>query len=216
MIRCNNCGWENPDHNTKCEKCNAPLQSGVSYQPAHPVAASEQNLNKTVNEFVAFPEVPSSHICPNCSYPLREGASVCPNCGHGTTTKEPQGMPQVQPAQVYQHPNAVKGTVNPWVQVAPQNKCTLTPVKQNSETETPAPHQFKGDSHELNRGNLDAENMTITSNIQAVLNCENGQWYIEDKSAQHTTFVYVGRKTPVKNGDIILMGNRQFIFTEDK
>jgi|GEM_PF-5192356 len=24
-MRCKNCGWDNPDENTKCEKCNAPL-----------------------------------------------------------------------------------------------------------------------------------------------------------------------------------------------
>lgn len=29
-MRCNYCGWENPDGNQRCEKCNAPLISGAS------------------------------------------------------------------------------------------------------------------------------------------------------------------------------------------
>ena len=45
--------------------------------------------------------------------------------------------------------------------------------------------------------------------------CEDGQWYIQDKSAQHTTFIYAGEKTALKDGDVILMGNRQFIFHID-
>ncbi len=26
-MRCSNCGWDNPDQNTKCEKCDAPLEN---------------------------------------------------------------------------------------------------------------------------------------------------------------------------------------------
>lgn len=29
-MRCNNCGWENPNGSTVCEKCNVPLISGAS------------------------------------------------------------------------------------------------------------------------------------------------------------------------------------------
>lgn len=233
-MRCNNCGWENPDHNTRCEKCNAPLQGGASYQPAQP--AQQHNLNSTVIESEVFPGAPAqgqqapyqqagaSNLCPKCGYPLRDGSQVCPNCGGQSSTERetPQFASQAahntgaQAAQVHQQPKQVTGTVNPWVQVAPAAKVTLTPVKQDTEAQAPAPQQFKGDAHELNRANLDAENLTITSKVQAVLTCENGQWYIEDKSAQHTTFVYVGKKTPINDGDVILMGNRQFIFTEDK
>lgn len=74
---------------------------------------------------------------------------------------------------------------------------------------------MKGDNHELNRENLDPDNQTITSKVQAQLICEDGQWYIQDKSSQHTTFVYAGEKTAIKDGDVILMGNRQFVFHID-
>ena len=212
-MRCNNCGWENPDTNTRCEKCNAPL-SGVSSRPAYepPVA---QNFNKTMNEAAFFPDagVSAANVCPECGYPMRAGAETCPNCGHGATLRDSDvRQPQQPAAQVHQQPRPAQGTVNPWVQVAPQAKCTLTPVKQDTEVETPSPQQFKGDRHELNRQNLDADNMTITSKVQALLVCEEGQWYIEDKSNLHTTFIQVNKKTALKDGDVILMGNRQFVF----
>lgn len=214
-MRCNNCGWENPDTNTRCEKCNAPLSGGASNQPAYAPQPAAPVLNKTVSEAVVFPEAgaPAANICPQCGYPMRAGVDICPNCGHGATAREAQAFQAPQPqAQVHQQPRAAQGTVNPWVQVAPQTKCTLTPVKQDSEAEAPAPQLFKGDSHELNRANLDAENMTITSKVQAVLSCEDGQWFIEDKSSQHTTFILANKKTALQDGDVILMGNRQFIF----
>jgi rubredoxin len=203
-MRCSNCGWENPNHLTRCEKCNTPLSS-PSYQAA-PAAAPQQNYNKTVNEAAIFPDVPAqdANVCPQCGYPMRPGVTECPNCHYGAQVASAPAPKQVKvsPAQ---------GTVNPWVQVAPTAKCVLEPIAQEG-VDSPAALHLKGDAHELNRANLDPENQTITSKVQACLTCEDGQWFIEDKSAQHTTFIYAGQKTALKDGDVILMGNRQFIF----
>ena len=205
-MRCKNCGWENPDNLTRCEKCNTPLD-GASFNAA-PAVAPQQNYNKTVNEAVVFPETPGgANMCPQCGYPMRPGVTVCPNCHYGDTEMEPQAQPVAK--QVKATPE--NGTVNPWVQVAPANKCVLEPVAQEG-VDSPAALHLKGETHDLNRANLDPENKTITSKVQACLTCEDGQWYIEDKSAQHTTFIYAGEKTALKDGDVILMGNRQFVF----
>ena len=29
-MRCTNCGWDNPDENVRCEKCNSPLGNKVN------------------------------------------------------------------------------------------------------------------------------------------------------------------------------------------
>lgn len=213
-MRCKNCGWENPDNLTRCEKCNTPLD-GVSFNAA-PAAVAQQNFNKTVNEAVVFPDAPvgGTNVCPQCGYPMRPGVNVCPNCHYGSTEIEPQARPAaapVRPASKQVKATPAQGTVNPWVQVAPANKCVLEPVAQEG-IESPAALHLKGDAHELNRANLDPENQTITSKVQACLTCEDGQWFIKDKSAQHTTFIYAGEKTALKDGDVILMGNRQFVF----
>ena len=231
-MRCKNCGWENPDNLTRCEKCGTPLSGGAPYQAA-PSAAQPQNFNKTVNEAMVFPEVtpaaqaaPTFHapvqesglFCPKCGYPLRAGVHVCPNCHATTTEPEVESGPISKAASPKPQQVAApvgSGTVNPWVQVAVGAKCSLEPVAQDG-VETPAALELKGEAHELNRANLDPENQTITSKVQANLFYENGQWFIEDKSVQQTTFIHADGKTALKEGDVLLMGNRQFIFHAEK
>ena len=55
-------------------------------------------------------------------------------------------------------------------------------------------------------------NNTITSKVQAVFECINGVWYLVDQSEQQTTFVLANQPIALKKGDILLMGNRKFIF----
>ena len=205
-MRCNNCGWDNPDHLSQCEKCGNGLQAqGGGYVP---VQAPVNNYNKTVGEASAFPDmtegtqVDMGGNCKKCGYPLRVGTSKCPNCGwdNQAVVVQQQGVNNT-PAM---------GTVNPWVQVKTR-KCTLSPVAQEG-VDTPEPIHLKEEHNDLNRSNLDAENPTITSKTQAHISYENGKWYIEDRSSQHTTFLYVQGKTELHDGDIILMGNRQFVF----
>ena len=60
-MRCNNCGWINPDDLTKCQKCNQPLVAERIV-----VEKSERDIQK----------------CPECGYPVSEDSSKCPNCGY--------------------------------------------------------------------------------------------------------------------------------------
>ena len=227
-MRCNNCGWVNPDGATKCVKCGQALSGGAGNGGA--AASCGENLQSTVREGVVFPDDAGGNVggnaagvsCPRCGYVLRPGSVVCPNCGHnvnGQETNPEAGCRGAGAAGTGARSgaangggNAVGGTVNPWVVVAPQAKCSLTPVAQAGETETPRAWSLKGDRHELNRANLDEDNNTITSKLQAVLTCEDGQWFVEDRSQQKTTFVRSEGKMALKDGDVILMGNRQFVF----
>ena len=72
--------------------------------------------------------------------------------------------------------------------------------------------RFTGENIVLNRDNTDPGNPSITSRVQAELTFEDGAWYLLDKSALRTTFVHAGRKTKLEDGDVILLGNRRFIF----
>lgn len=73
---------------------------------------------------------------------------------------------------------------------------------------------YQGEQTVLNRANTEHNNMYITSKQQAVIVNENGKWYIEDKSELQTTYLYVSGKREIHSGDIILLGNRRFIFEE--
>ena len=198
-MRCNNCGWNNPETNSKCEKCGATLSASRQF---HQADVSE-NLKKTIVDAEAFGKPVTENTCPKCGYPMREGTTVCPQCGYGA----PGNVGQ-QPVVHFQK----QETVNPYVNLNAVHSCTLTPIARADESNVPAPQSYTGESIELNRENTDNGNMTITSKVQAQLRFENGNWYIEDKSSQKTTFVLAKEKVALKDGDVILLGNRQFVF----
>ena len=107
--------------------------------------------------------------------------------------------------------NNFGGTINPLVQrIIPEFSLTLRPREGEHLSNAQLP--FEGESVSLNRSNVEPTNNSITSKEQARITFEDGKWYIEDKSAFHTTFVQAGRKCEIKNGDIILMGTRMIEF----
>jgi hypothetical protein len=44
---------------------------------------------------------------------------------------------------------------------------------------------------------------------QAALTFEDGQWYLENRGDEKSTFLLVSRKTPVQAGDLILINEHQ-------
>ena len=64
IMRCNNCGWNNPDGISKCQKCNQPLTMET-------VPMSQDDGLATI---------PLGNLCPNCGYALSEGTIICPIC----------------------------------------------------------------------------------------------------------------------------------------
>ena len=93
-----------------------------------------------------------------------------------------------------------------------ETEFTLKPVKKENERHQPQDLTFSGDEVVLNRGNLEQNNMSITSRTQATLTYEDGKLYIVDGSDFKTTFVQARQKTELHEGDIILMGDRMFEF----
>lgn len=189
-MRCNNCGWENPDGNQKCEKCNAPLQCGAGNQTV--------NVNSTILESEPFE--PKKPLDETIEETIKDSAN-------------PKRQPTAQTVDL-------GGTINPYAGMGaytPIPRCVLKPVIFPGEDPRYAPQgiNLKGDYNELNRQILDPDNNTITSKVQATLTNKNGKWYVENQSAQKTTYVYAGEPIEIKSGDIILMGNRTFIFEED-
>ncbi len=221
-MRCNNCGWENPDGNLKCEKCGTSL-SGAPQHRVEPIATNvvADGLKSTVFESDVFgglntPEKAKENECPKCGYPLRQGAVVCPNCKY--ELQQNNSIEEKHNPMPRQNVNPVgTGTINPWINVPAKKQCKLTPITAPTEEKLEEISFKEGEVHTLNRANLEAENPTITSQCQAKLSCdESGNWHLEDCSAQKTTFIHVNEKTQLKDGDIILMGNRQFVFTVEK
>lgn len=93
---------------------------------------------------------------------------------------------------------------------------SLTPLKstEDSIAEGKAVMVFKGNKILLNRENLDRNNTTITSKIQAEITLENGEWILKNESKLRTTFIQVNGPTKIKKGDIVVFGNQRFLFED--
>lgn len=184
MMRCNNCGWENPAGSQRCEKCNEPFVNQVEVKP-------QQEPQQEPKQ-----EKPIRRTLPEGFVPVSD-SSASPASGADAIEK---------------------GTVPPWMQmpISQTRYCKLIPMENMpNEHHVPSEVEFQGDCIELNRSNLEPSNNTISKESQATLFFEEGQWYIEDKSRYETTYIHAVGKTPIKSGDIILMGNRRFKFSEE-
>lgn len=220
-MRCQNCGWPNKPEVKVCSKCGTTLEKRESY--GCNTDSNNSDLKKTICEQEAFgAQVAQPNICPKCSYPLRPGTAKCPNCQTNIGGEEQQQpandverrIPPRRPT-VLNAPK-INGTVNVWTEcdmgVTPS--FILSPVKRNGERHDPAEIELEGEMVPLNRENTDPGNMSITSRTQAIITRKDNQWYIEDKSEQKTTFVQASTPQPLKDGDMILLGNRLFVFHE--
>lgn len=137
-----------------------------------------------------------------------------------TPTQGPQGTPNQQwpaspppVAPPSYGAGGFKGTIDPSRQPATDASggFTMNPVNKDGEP-AKAPLQFTGAEVVLNRDNVDPGNPSITSKEQACIMQIDGAWHIVDRSALETTFVRVGTPHKLSKGDVILLGNRKFIF----
>jgi uncharacterized Zn finger protein (UPF0148 family) len=225
-MRCNNCGWDNSINQSHCEKCKVPLQgASVSARPPEPAevnapicgtikgAAADQPYLDTPADNMqgAVTEDAKIRYCtyPGCGYPLLPGSTVCPKCN---TPVEPNPRSQAGPPPNSAVPgkkgSSATGTINPYIQ-AKADYISLQPLVRDGEKSLTV-LEFSGKEITLNRENLESGNLSITGKVQAELKVENGKWFLQDKSAMHTTFLLVSQPTEIRNGDIILMGDRLF------
>lgn len=238
-MRCKNCGWINPADSQNCEKCHATLQDenfGIIQNPTHPVS---DRMKSTVAEGVIFTELePVVISCPKCGYPLSENTNCCPNCNYEVKSDLAErqclkcrtcgqkvnaeskfcpecGVPLKEDVKPRRIQRSNMGTVigGPMTSGLGDNKfCTLKPIAWEGEAINYNPVTYTGETIILNRANTDANNNSITSREQAILTCEEGEWYIENRSELRTTFIRVNGKIKLSDGDIIVLGNREFEF----
>ncbi|MBD5584729.1 MAG: FHA domain-containing protein [Clostridia bacterium] len=220
-MRCKNCGWPNRPEETNCSKCGSPLEASLEY----PISQQPSSPNQTVREGEVFGGVSQPNICTKCGYPLRPGLQKCPNCnseiGTGTNHKVSYQSSDISNSRSIRRPTVVgapniHGTVNVWTEgtIGLTPSFILSPVKRNLERRQPDEIELEGVSVVLNRDNTDPGNLSITSKVQATITRKDDKWFIEDKSEQKTTFVQASSPQELHDGDIILLGNRLFIFHE--
>ena len=193
-----------------------PLDYEKKHENSYGVASA--HLNATVPEQQNTFEVEDAEdrVCPKCGYPLRSHTSKCPNCNYDVEptllngTLNHRATRMENPAN---ESNDLSGTLNPYMMsAAPAPTFILHPVKRTNEKKDLTDLEYEGAKVVLTRSNTEPDNHSITSQQQALLTNSEGKWFIEDLSEQGTTFIRVSRKTEVREGDTILLGNRLFEF----
>lgn len=244
-MRCSNCGWDNPNGLTKCEKCGSLLSGVVAQENSRNAyesstkgtamegCADSSVFRKTVCEASVFDvnaasspseqQIVHDGRCPKCGYPLRPDVTVCPKCHNiihpslsvgGAKTERDSSIQEVPVSHAPKNHTLSGGTIMPGMKFSPSIYASLTPLPLEGERQTPEKIEFEEKHQILNRGNIDPKNFTITSKEQAVLEYNETKkcWYIQDKSALHSTFLHCAGEMPIVDGDVVLMGDRRFTF----
>lgn len=222
-MRCQFCGWDNPEEKVNCEKCNKPLTAsdksmlssaqGAQHRPTRMMSQEmpPRSLKATVPEGAMGRNLKAEqNVCPECGYPMED--SVCPQCGYHIPGGGKTGS---RVKTVHEHALAEgKKTVRPKRKGEKEGRFILTPISEETGQPEGDLLEYEGNEIVLNRDNTDPKNTTITSHEQAVVFFENGQWGIEDRSELKTSFVQASRRIELKKGDIILLGNQLYRFDD--
>lgn len=213
-VICKNCKTNNPADALKCMNCNAPLDGSMVLSPKQK-PESLKTIDKSTSAFHG--NRADTKICHVCAYPNQLIATYCVKCNAqlGITESAIKTNSSQQPIPHKEGQTDMKATINPWAQVTKEFTFELIPIDAQFNTNG-NPISLKNGLNNLNRENLDPENMTITSSNQMSIRMHDGKWYVSDESTMHTTFVNAGQNTEIKDGDIILAGNKLFKFSKRK
>lgn len=216
QVVCKNCKSTNPADALRCHQCNAPLDGSMVIKTKE----KEKKVSKVEMQTIAITQdkqPTTTQSCPSCGYPNQAHAIHCVQCGTDLQTSHKQAEPIVQIVQSdHSDHKPVEDkshlmTINPWMDQPVTNAFELIPLNADLSAQSDV-KKFEGNAVTLHRQDLDPTNNTITSSGQAKISHYNGQWQIEDLSSMQTTFIKVQGPTLLKEGDILLMGNKLFKF----
>ncbi|MCX8148077.1 FHA domain-containing protein [Thermaurantimonas aggregans] len=200
-VRCPNCGYANEPRNHRCKRCNYPLREEDSSMPSPspssaPVNATVVGKSANIDPWDMDNSRPVSQQLPPQDPPHKAPANAAAPAEFSAPSPKARKL-------------EVNKTIDP-SRMALFEKNVLKLVRIPKEGEKEATLEFEGEKIILTRDNTDPGNMTITSREQAALEYKDGKWMLSDRSALQTTYIRVNQPTELKNGDVILLGNRAF------
>lgn len=180
---CHQCGYPIVANHAVCPHC------GVALTEKKEVPTKEEKNDKTVNSV----SINGTFQCQYCQKEIPLTSTYCPSCGQRVHA------PTITPEQLAKMMTSVPS-------------CSLTMLPEGNEALDNPKKEYSGESVVLNRLNTEETNCTITTQQQAGLVYENGEWYIQNLSERQTTYLVLNRKVQLEEGDIVVMGNRRFKF----
>jgi hypothetical protein len=181
-----------------------PASSSTAEVPADAFLAEEPAQPSSIEEIVST-DFPSEQPAP--SSPMEETPTPeAPAKTHRKSTTTPyKKLPERK---------MVSNTIDPFRRdAANEVLASFQPIARDAEPPMdPITVVFSDKPIQLNRAVLESDNNTITGKVQAELAFRDGAWYLVDRSEQETTFIRASGPVKLQKGDVILMGNRKFIF----
>lgn len=190
---CPACGYP-VQGRSMCPACGYPIAQSAPAQPAQPAQPRPVAQPVQPQPAQSAPAMPGidmnmTVVCDKCGSEVSIANKFCPCCGE----------------RIHLATQAV-------VRRKPQPKCSLTIIPEEGENIAAKTNTYEGKSIILNRDNTEPGNRTITSREQAELTCEDGKWFIENKSDYGSTYIMAKRKIELQPGDIVVLGDRTFEF----
>ena len=205
---CPQCGYPVMGDFASCPNCGASIaapprpttiQNPLQAEPlaAPPASTPQSDLKtKTIASELADFGISETVKCDKCGADVSIEFSFCPKCGeriHLPTVRAIRHKPAPTPEP-------------------PKPKCHLTLIPEDDEQMAPQTIDYEGQAVILTRENTEAGNRTITSKEQAELTCEDGKWFLLNKSELGSTYLEASRKLELQPGDVIVLGDRRFRF----
>ncbi len=193
--KCPHCGYNALPGFDDCPNCGKPLDGSIPPE--------EKSLKESTP--ASRPEIPMMS-CTKCNAEIPATSKFCPECGEKMAGTIIIGRNRRE--------ELIKEEPEPVVQ-PPTPKCSLTVVPEDEGEKEQEPRHYEGTEIMLNRKNTEPANRTITQKEQAVLTYNDGKWYIENRSSSNPTFIVASRPIELQQGDVIVMGDRNFVFSNE-
>lgn len=215
-ILCSNCGFVNPDDRTTCIKCRSELPRPTGHithhdanraaAPMPPMPQQPAAAESGLEDLATVRREPEERARETAIHVGYEPGGQTGN-GHNRQEHGYEERPQQQPSVV-----TPERTGRSTQDGLAHHRCTLEMVPDEGETLNAQPMKYSGKEVILSRQNTEPNNFSITSKEQAALIYNDGRWYLEDRSQFRSTFLLVAERTELKDGDVILLGDRKFRF----
>jgi len=220
-MRCDNCGWNNPDGLEKCQKCNQTLmrpqpkaeEKAFSPVTPSPFKATVVDAGKFADGHKGEKQIVN---CVRCGYPLLPDTSYCPNCGSKTSAVKddvpavPELKKTMLDAKAFDAKRTVMDSGAAAARPEPVEKhFSLVPADcLDGKSGTLV---FTGENVRIKRNDIDG-GTPVSENLQALFEYADGGWHVTDKSGLRNTYVCASHRIKLEPGDIVVIGNRRFIF----
>ena len=189
---CPACGYLVMGNFSTCPQCGSKMSDLVSEQKC---IVSTPKSEKT-NAAEVLEDLNVMVTCRHCGKEISAGFAHCPYCGE-----------KIIQETVYVRRYHVE---------PPKPKCSLTIVPEKDEQIEIRKKSYEGNSVILTRENTEPDNRSITTKNQAELVHKDNKWFIINHSKLNSTAVEANREIEIRDGDIIVLGDRRFKFGEIK